>query len=102
MNESTTMKTTLTYILLAIGAGCSAAAFAGLVGLVSPAVFEGSAIALSIFAAIGMLLVGANDHTRRPLVTGSTPPFPVPACAVPAATRRSRAYGVRRRARVTV
>ena len=49
-----------------------------------------------------MLLVGANDHTRRQLVTASTPPFPTPPCAVPPATRRSRAYGIRRRARVSV
>ncbi len=93
------MKTTLKYLLLAIGAGCTVAAFAGLVGIASPAVFKNSAIALSVFSAVGMLLIGATDTTRRQLVTASTPPFPTPAVAAPA--RRSRAYGSRRRARVT-
>ncbi len=102
MNESTTMKTTLKYLLLAIGAACTAAAFAGLVGIAGPAVFRASAIGLSVFAAIGMLLIGANDHARRQLVTGSTPPFPTPPAAIRAPGRRSRAYGIRRRARVTV
>ncbi len=100
MNKSTTMKTTLKYLLLAVGAGLTVAAFAGLVGIASPAVFKGSAVALSAFAAVGMLLIGASDHSPRQLVTRSTPPFPV---AVPAraASRRSRAYGIRRRVRMT-
>ncbi len=99
MKEDTTLKTTLKYLLLAIGAGCTVAAFAGLVGIASPAVFKNSAIALSVFSAVGMLLIGASDHSPRQLVTRSTPPFPV---AVPAraALRRSRAYGIRRRERI--
>ena len=95
------MKTTLKILFLLIGAGCTAAAFAGLVGIVNPAVFQGSVIALSAFATIGMLLIGGNDHARRPLVTASTPPFPARALAAPAGTRRSHAYGIRRRARVS-
>ena len=102
MNKSSSMKTTLKYLLLVIGAGLTAAAFAGLVGIASPVVFKGSAIALSVFAAVGMLLIGATDTTRRQLVTASTPPFPTPAVAERAPSRRSRAYGIRRRARVTI
>ncbi len=101
MNKSTAMKTTLKYLLLVIGAGLTVAAFAGLVGIASPAVFKNSALALSGFAAVGLLLIGATDTTRRQLVTRSTPPFPAAAVAERAPARRSRAYGIRRRERIT-
>ncbi len=94
------MKTTLKILFLLLGAGFTAAAFAGLIGIASPAVFSSGSVALSIFSVIGMLLISACDHGRRPIVTGSTPPFAAqPVATVPSA-RRTRAYGVRRRERI--
>jgi hypothetical protein len=94
------MKTTLKYLFLLLGAGFTAAAFAGLVGIASPAVFSSGAVALSIFSVIGMLLISAGDHGRRPIVTASTPPFTAQPVTLVPAVRRSRAYGIRRRDRI--
>jgi hypothetical protein len=94
------MKTTLKILMLLLGAGYAAAAFAGLIGIATPAVFHDSSIALSVFAIFGLLLIGASDHGRRPVVTGSTPSFPVRALVSIEPGRRSRAYGIRRRAPV--
>ncbi len=100
INESTTMKTTLKILLLVLGAGFTAIAFAGLVGIATPAVFHDTDVAVSIFCAVGLLLIGATDRPRRQLVTESTPPFPMPKADVVPYTRRSRAYGIRRNDRI--
>lgn len=58
------MKTTLKLVMLILGAGFSCVAFASLVGLISPAAFVSSDDAVSLFAVLGLMLIGINDYSR--------------------------------------
>jgi hypothetical protein len=74
------MKTALKFILLLLGAAFAGAAFVGLLGFFSSAAFVSSEIAFSLFAVVGLLLIGVNDYSRpRPIVLrrASLSPCPV-------------------------
>ncbi len=91
------MKTTLNVILLILAAILPAASFGGLVGILPPAAFVGSGVALFAFAFVGLMLIGLNDTggSRRPVIVHrpqSAAPFPL--IANPA--RRHSSYGIRR------
>ncbi|MFA5058111.1 MAG: hypothetical protein WC485_08360 [Opitutaceae bacterium] len=89
------MKTALKVIMLLLGAFYPGIAFAGLVGIASPAAFFNSEVAFSFFAVAGLLLIGLHDYTYRrvPLrVPGAKP------CAVvPIGPDRTRPAGRLRR-----
>jgi hypothetical protein len=59
--KNTTTKTTLKILMLVLGAGSAAAAFAGLIGIVPPSAFLSSEVAFFLYAAVGMTLIGLND-----------------------------------------
>ncbi len=62
------MKTTLKYLLLFFGAAYPCVALAGLIGLHTPAAFFSSEVAFMLYASIGLLLIGGNDHGRPRLL----------------------------------
>jgi hypothetical protein len=62
------MKTTLKFLLLLLGAAYPCVAFAGLIGLHTPAAFFSSEVAFMLYAAMGLLLIGGNDHGRPRLI----------------------------------
>jgi hypothetical protein len=68
-NESSLMKTTLKFLLLLLGAAYPCAAFAGLIGLHTPAAFFSSEVAFMLYADIGLLLIGGNDHGHPRFIT---------------------------------
>jgi hypothetical protein len=63
------MKTTLKFLLFLLGAAYPCAAFAGIIGLHTPAAFFSSEVAFMLYAAIGLLLIGGNDHGRPRFIT---------------------------------
>ena len=63
------MNTTLKYLLLFFGAAYPCVALAGLIGLHTPAAFFSSEVAFMLYASIGLLLIGGNDHGRPRLLT---------------------------------
>ena len=62
------MKTTLKFLLLFLGAAYPCAAFAGLIGFHTTAAFFSSEVAFMLYASIGLLLIGGNDHGRPRLI----------------------------------
>ena len=62
------MNTTLKYLLLFFGAAYPSVAFAGLIGLHTTAAFFTSEVTFMLYASIGLLLIGGNDHGRPRLI----------------------------------
>jgi len=100
-NESTPMKTTLNFLLLALAIAVPATAFAGLVGILPPAAFVGAEAALFAFTFVGLMTIVLNDggKARRPVTVHDSIPAICPSLTARAATRRP-SYGLRRRERV--
>jgi hypothetical protein len=91
------MKTSLKLILFLLGASLPCIAFAGLVGLYSPAAFFSSEIVLSVFSATGLLLIGLNDYTYRRIALRTSPARVCP--VIPFGPNQARcACGLRREA----
>ena len=59
------MKNTINSLKLIAGAGSTLAVFAGLLGIIPLSAFPTGEVALSLYAAAGMALVGWNDSGRR-------------------------------------
>ena len=75
------MNTTLKYLLLLLGAAYPCVAFVGLIGLHTTAAFFTSEVTFMLYASIGLLLIGGNDHGRPPSGAGITPAPPLSACS---------------------
>lgn len=61
------MKTTLQILMVLLGLGAACGAFAGLVGIDSPAAFLSSETAILVYSMAGLLLIGFTDSIRRPM-----------------------------------
>jgi hypothetical protein len=92
------MKTTLNVLLLVLAAILPAATFAGLVGILPPVAFVASEVTLFVFAFVGLMLIGLNDHGygRRPVIVRRSLPAVRPCLIASPAPRRS-SYGLRSR-----
>jgi hypothetical protein len=90
------MKSTLQVLLLALGATCACAAFIGLIGIDSAVAFLTSETAFWLYPVVGLMLIGFNDYSRRPVIVLAPA---TKACPVPAVGpgRRANAYGISRR-----
>jgi hypothetical protein len=93
INESTTMKNSLSITASALTIAIPATIFGGLVGIIPAAAFIG---AVSLYATAGLLLVVLGDDglARRPIVHRTPAPVCTPATFGPARLRTS--YGIRR------
>ena len=60
-NESTKMKTALKILMLALLAGYSCAAYAGLVGILPSSAFFTSEVVLCLYSVAGIMFIGLND-----------------------------------------
>ncbi|HUL54431.1 MAG TPA: hypothetical protein VLT83_13585 [Opitutaceae bacterium] len=88
------MKATLKILMLVLGAAFPLAAFAGMIGLASPAAFLSSELMFSLFAIVGLAAIGLNDYSRRPLTVRVAAKNIVPAAA-PRSSRHDAACAVR-------
>jgi hypothetical protein len=70
--KNTTFKNTLNILMLVIGAGSVFAVFAGIIGLVPLSAFPSGEVALSLYAAAGMALVGLHDNGGHSCAKGRT------------------------------
>lgn len=87
------MKTTLKILMLLFGASYPCVMFAGFIGIASPSAFFSGEVAFSLFAIVGMMLIGFNDYCRRPITVH---PAAAKACPVAAvgASRHNHASGI--------
>jgi hypothetical protein len=58
------MKTTLKILMLVLGVTYPCVAFAGLIGIASPSAFFSGEVVFSLFAIVGLLLIGLTDYSR--------------------------------------
>jgi hypothetical protein len=59
------MKNTINLLITVIGAGSVLAVFAGLIGLIPLPALPNGELAVSLYTAVGMALVGLNDNGSR-------------------------------------
>ena len=83
--------------MLVLAVTIPGAAFAGLLGILPPAVFLYCAAAISGFAIVGLMAIALNDDGRRRPITVRATVAPMAPTSAAAPARRSRAYGIRRR-----
>jgi len=76
------MKTTLKILMLLLGASYPCVMFASLIGIASPSAFFSGEVAFSLFAIVGLMLVGFNDYCRRPITVHSAAAKAEPVVAV--------------------
>ena len=65
--KNNTVKTILRALMLLFVAGYPCVMFAGLVGLASPSAFLSGEVVFSLFAVVGLALIGLTDYSRRPI-----------------------------------
>jgi hypothetical protein len=87
------MKTTLKLLMLLLGVSYPCVMFAGLIGIASPSAFFSGEVAFSLFAIVGLMLVGFNDYCRRPIIVHSAAAKAEPVVAV-GAGRHNHASGI--------